>query len=316
MALPLGISERGKYAPLNADSVTNPERLLAIRGIKGRVWFADSAAAAGGNGQSWTGAYTTIEAAVNAAAADDTILVAALHVETVSAAAGLEFDKAGLTVIGFGNGNRRPQINFTTVVGADCNINSAGVTLVNLRFTGGFDALTGPIDVNAADFSMFDCITEDVTGQATDFIVTDDTADRFYISGWQHRGAAAAGADTAITVVGGDDWVIEDFNIYGNFAVAAIENVTTDANRVRIGGGSRTCTIWTENAADIAITMTTASTGSICGPIDCMLQDNAANVTEAVAGAAMNFFQPIRIINLAGESSMESNITATTDAIV
>ena len=50
--------------------------------------------------------------------------------------------------------------------------------------------------------------------------------------------------------------------------------------------------------------------------MDIMLQDNAANVTEAVAGAAMQFMQPIRIVNLAGESSMETNITATTDAIV
>ena len=122
MALPVGLSERGKYTPLNADSLTNPERLLAIRGIKGRVWFVDSTAAAGGNGASWTGGYTTFETAVNAAAADDTILVAALHVETVSAAAGLELDKAGLTLLGFGNGNRRPQINFTTVVGADMNV--------------------------------------------------------------------------------------------------------------------------------------------------------------------------------------------------
>ena len=316
MALPLGLAERGKYAPLNADSVTNPERLLAIRGIKGRVWFGDSTAAAGGNGASGAGAYTTIEAAVNAAAADDTILVAPLHVETVIAAAGLTFDKAGLTVVGFGNGNRRPQINFTTVVGASARWTSAGCTLVNFRFTGGIDALTSPLDIQAADTSLYDIVTEDVTGQATDFIVTTDAADRLVISGWQHRGAAAAGADTAISVVGGDDWIIEDFEIYGNFAVAAIENVTTASNRARVGGGPRTCYIWTENAADIAITMVSTSTGYIAGPMDIMLQDNAANVTEAVAGAAMQFMQPIRIVNLAGESSMESNITATTDAIV
>ena len=314
MALPLGLSERGKYTPLNADSATNPERLLAIRGIKGRVWFADSTAAAGGNGASWTGAYTTIEAAVNAAAADDTILVGPLHVETVSAAAGLELDKAGLTLIGFGNGNRRPQINFTTVVGADMNVGSAGCTMINFRFTGGFDALTGPIDVNAADFTMVDCITEDVTGQATDFIVTDATADRLTLIRWTHKGAAAAGADTAITIVGGADITIEDAQIDGNFAVGCIENVTTAATNLNIYGGmERQCFMRTRNAADILVTLVATSTGNVGPHIYGRLQDDAANITECIVGADMQFMNPIELVNADGERSLLFNATASAD---
>jgi hypothetical protein len=45
-----------------------------------------------------------------------------------------------------------------------------------------------------------------------------------------------------------------------------------------------------------------------------MLQDNAANITEALVGAAMQFMQPINLVNLAGESSMQTNIAASTDA--
>jgi hypothetical protein len=45
-----------------------------------------------------------------------------------------------------------------------------------------------------------------------------------------------------------------------------------------------------------------------------MLQDNAANITEAVVGAACQFYQPINIANLAGEVGMQTNITASTDA--
>lgn len=289
------------------------ERAFMLARHKTKTWYVNSNAASGGNGESWEGAYQTIVLAAAAAKADDLILVAPTHVETVIAAAGLALSTAGLTLIGFGNGNRRPQINFTTAVGASMRVTGAGVTMKNFRFTGGIDALTSPVDLRAADISLLDIVTEDVTGQATDFIVTTDDCDRLTISGWEHRGAAAAGADTAISLVGGDDWVIEDFFIYGNFAVAGIENVTTAANRVRIGGGSRVSGIWTEHAADIAITMVATSTGFIMGPIDIMLQDNAANITEAVAGAAMSFFQPIRLVNLAGESSMETNITASTD---
>jgi hypothetical protein len=153
-----------------------------------------------------------------------------------------------------------------------------------------------------------------VTGQATDFIVTDDNCDRFLLSGWKHLGASAAGADTAISLVGGDDWVIEDFDIYGNFAVAAIENVTTAANRVRIGGGSRPNFIWTENAADCCITMVAASTGYIGPNLFLMLQDNAANFAGATVGAAMQFMKPIQIVNLAGESSADTTVAASTNA--
>lgn len=285
----------------------------------GNVFFVGSTvtgASDGNDGLAPNKALATIDAAVGKCTASngDHIIVMPGHVETVTAAGGLDLDVAGITIIGIGSGTQRPQINFTTAVGADMDVDAANITMRNFRFTGGIDALTGPIDVNAADFTLTDFVTQDVTGQATDFIVTDDNCDRLFISNWRHLGAAAAGADTAITLVGGDDWVIENFEIYGNFAVAAIENVTTAANRVRIGGGSRSCYIWTENAADVAITMAAASTGHIGPSINIMLQDNAANITEAVVGAACQFFQPINIVNLAGESSMQTNITASTDA--
>lgn len=295
---------------------------VAIRGVPltvshpGKVFWVHSGTGSNGNKGTFDRPFSTIDFAVGRCTADkgDVIFVKPGHTETVTAAGGLDLDVAGIAIIGLGAGSLRPTINFTTVVGADMDVDAANISVYNLLFTGGVDALTGPIDVNAADFTMVNCETRDVTGQATDFIVTDDNADRFFISGWQHRGAAAAGADTAITIVGGDDWVIEDFEIYGNFAVAAIENVTTAANRVRIGGSARMSYIWTENAADVAVTMVATSTGHIGPNICAMLQDNAANITEAFVGAACQFFQPINIVNLAGESSMQTNITASTDA--
>ena len=95
------------------------------------------------------------------------------------------------------------------------DVDAANITVANLLFTGGIDALAGPIDINAADFSMINCETRDVTGQATDFIVTDAAANRLYIDGWVHRGAAAAGAETAISIVGGDGATVKNFWIDG-----------------------------------------------------------------------------------------------------
>lgn len=298
-----------------ADGVT-------IRGVPltvshpGKVFWVHSGTGSNGNKGTFDRPFSTIDYAVGRCTADkgDIIMVKPGHTETVTAAGGLDLDVAGIAIVGLGSGSLRPTVNFTTATTADMDVDAANITVFNLLFTGGIDALAGPIDVNAADFSFINCETRDVTGQATDFIVTDDNCDRFYIKNWKHLGAAAAGADTAITIVGGDDWVIEDFNIYGNFAVAAIENVTTAANRVKIGGGNGDNYIWTENAADVCVTMVAASTGFIGPFINAMLQDNAANITEAFVGAACQFMQPINICNLAGESSMQTNITASTDA--
>ncbi len=295
---------------------------VTIRGLPlqlthpGKVFWVDSVAGGNGNPGTINKPFSTIDYAVGKCAASkgDIILVKPGHTETVTAAGGLSLDVAGIAVIGLGSGSLRPKINFTTAVGADMNIDAANITMANILFTGGIDALTGPIDINAADCTLLDIETRDVTGQATDFIVTDDNCDRLLISGWKHNGASAAGADTAISAVGADDVVIEDFDIYGNFAVGAIEQLTTAGNRWRIGGGRRQCYVWTENAADIAITMKSDTTGFIGPNINIMLQDNAANITECIVAAAMQVMQPINVCNLAGESSMQINITASTDA--
>lgn len=279
------------------------------------IFYVNSSAAAGGNGRSWGGAFTTVQEAENYAGAGDTLCLAPGHVETVTAAAGLVLNTAGLTLLGFGNGDRRPQINFTTVVGADMDVTAAGITFYNIRFTGGFDALTNPVHLAAADCTLIDCVTEDVTGQATDFIVTTAAADRLSLVRWEHRGSASAGADTAITIVGGDQITIEDAWVYGNFAVSAIENVTTAATNLRIYGGmQRPCYLRTVNNADVLVTLvatTTADVGpGICGRI----QQDAANVTEAFVGAAARFFNVtgggIAIVNADGERGLETNIAA------
>jgi hypothetical protein len=297
-----------------ADGVT-------IRGVPllsaypGKVFWVDSVNGSNGNKGTFDRPVASIDYAVGLCRASrgDIIMVKPGHIETVTAAGGLDLDVAGIAIIGLGTGSLRPTVNFTTAVGADMDVDAANITVYNLLFTGGIDALTGPIDVNAADFAMVNCETRDVTGQATDFIVTDANALRMYIDGWVHRGAAAAGADTAISIVGGDGSTIKNFWIDGNFAVAAIENVTTAATNLTIYGDSASF-IYTRNAADVAVTLHASATAFVGPNINARLTDNAANITEAFVSAAGVFFQPINIVNLAGESSMQTNITPSTDA--
>jgi len=296
---------------------------VAVRGMPllntyaGNVFWVDSGAGSDGNKGTFDRPFSTIDYAVGRCAANngDVIMVKPGHTETVIAAAGLALDVAGITLVGLGSGDARPTINFTTAVGADMDVDAANITMSNFLFTGGIDALTGPIDINAADCSLIDIETRDVTGQATDFIVTDANADRLLIDGWTHRGAAAAGADTAITIVGGDNIVIRNFWIDGNFAVACIENVTTAAVNLTVYG-DRPCFARTRNAADVIFTAVATTTGNVGPNIHARLQDDAANITEAFVGADMQFFQPIAIANADGEVALNTNITASTDAIV
>jgi hypothetical protein len=285
--------------------------------VTGNVLFVDSghALASDNNlGDSAEQPLATIEGAFNhntlTANNGDVVMVMPGHAETVSAAGGIDMDVAGVTVWGFGIGSDRPTITFDTAVGADVDIDAANIWIHNILFSGGIDALTGPVDINAADCKLTQIETRDTTGQATDFIATDANADRLMIDGWVHRGSASDGPDSAITIVGGDDIEIKNFNIYGNFDQGAIESVTTAAVRINIHDGY----IWTEGAEDLAVVMKSDTTGRIGPNIEAMLQDNAANVTEAFVGAACQFFQPIEIVNLVGETSLKSNITASTDA--
>jgi hypothetical protein len=295
---------------------------VAIRGMPilnsygGNIYWVDSNAGSNSNDGTHNRPFSTLDYAVGRCTANnaDIIMVKAGHTETVTAAGGLDLDVAGITIVGMGNGSDRPTVNFTTAVGADMDVDAANITISNFLFTGGIDALTGPIDVNAADFSMLDCETRDVTGQATDFIVADANADRLMIDGWTHRGAAAAGAETALQLIGGDNAMIRNFWIDGNFGTACIENVTTAAVNLTINGGANGSYARTRNADDVIFTAVTTTTGNVGPNIFARIADNAANITEAFVGADMQFFQPIAICNLDGEVALNTNITASTDA--
>lgn len=285
----------------------------ALVTFAGKVFWVDSNNGSNGNKGTQSRPFASIDYAVGRCTANkgDVIMVMPGHVETVTAAAGLALDVAGIRLIGIGAGSNRPTVNFTTATTADMDVDAANITMVNFLFTGGIDALAGPIDVNAADFSLLGCEYRDVTGQATDVIIADANADRLLIDNYFHNGASAAGANSAIALIGMDNPVIRNFKIVGNFAVSAIDMRTTAVVDCDISDGY----IWTKNAADLCIKDTiTASTGKLGPNLFFMLTDNAANITESITAATCHQFDPIYVCNLAGEKAMLINTTASTDA--
>lgn len=245
--------------------------------------------------------------------ANDIIFVGPGHAETISSAFGIDIDVRGVQLIGIGYGELRPTINFAGATNASLRVGSQGrgVTIQNFLFTGGIDALTAPILIQGPDCRFLQNETRDVSGQATNFIGTNSAADRLLIDGWFHNGAIAAGAQCALFLSGCENPVVRNFRIIGNFSVGAIDCRTTAVIDLEIHDGY----IWTRNAADICVVDTiTGSTGRIGPNIYGRLQDNAANITEAFTGATFHYFQPIGLVNANGESSLNSTITASTNA--
>jgi hypothetical protein len=266
-----------------------------------------------GNPGTFTQPFATIDYAIGKCAANrgDIIMVKPGHTETVSAAGGITMDVAGVAIVGLGLGSLRPTINFTAT-DSTFLMSAANCLIHNLLFTGGIDAVVSPIVVSAADNIINRCELRDVTGQMTDGILTTAGATRLQILNHVHNGAAAAGTNAAIAIVGGSGIEITIDRMDGNFAVGGIDVRTTATTDLFIHDVKY---FRTRNAADIFLVDTiTASTGQIGPDINLRLNDNAANITEAITGATFVVIDPVYVVNLAGEKGLLINWTASTDA--
>lgn len=303
---------------------------ISVRGIPliqthpGRVFWVGNAAAnvdatqgimAGSDANKGTfqRPFATLDYAIGQCAADrgDIIFIKPGHAETVASAAAIAVDVAGVAIIGLGQGSKRPTFNFTATA-ATITVSAANCSLKNLLLTGGIDAVVSPLVVSGADCVLDSLTLRDVTGQMTDGVLTTAGADRLRITRHRHEGDTAAGTNTAIALVGGTRIDIDIEHMVGNFAVGGINIRTTATTLLSVHDVDH---FRTTNAADIFIVDTiTGSTGQIGPYLNLRLQDNAANITEACTGATFVYMQPINIVNLAGEASMQTNITASTDA--
>lgn len=140
-----------------------------------RIWVdATTGTDAGGFGASPDAPVATIDYAVALCTDNkgDIIYVMPGHVESLGAAETIDFDVAGITVIGLGSGTDRPRIDYdATDAGVDVGANN--VTLRNLTFRPSVSATLIGVDVEAnfTNFTIEGC--EWLVGEAnTDEFVT------------------------------------------------------------------------------------------------------------------------------------------------
>ena len=154
----------------------------------GNVYHVDSGATAADDGNAATNPKqpaATIDGAVGKCTANngDVILVHPGHAETFSAAAGITFDIAGVTVIGMGVGGSRPTSTFDTAATTDINVTAADVQIHNIIFSMNYADVAEIFDLSAAGFVVNKCRFVDTAASMNfvDLIVTtttDNQADR------------------------------------------------------------------------------------------------------------------------------------------
>jgi hypothetical protein len=134
-----------------------------IKQHPGAIWFVDSghsyASDAAGFGRTPDAPLATLDYAVGLCTASQGDVIYAMpgHAETVSAAAGLDLDKIGISIIGLGNGTLQPTITLDTADTADIDIDAASITIENIHFISNFLNIAAAIDVNATDFTLRNC---------------------------------------------------------------------------------------------------------------------------------------------------------------
>lgn len=251
----------------------------------GNVRMAYSGAIGSANGISPADAYATLIAAQTAAVADndDLVLVLPGHAESVVAAAGMTFSKAGVAYQGIGSGRGRPTITFSTSTAAQIVISGARITFRNIVFDfTGVDAIVAAISVTGADCTFEDCefLTNSATIGCVLGILTAATADRFAIRRCRFIGAQTNSGTTTTAQVKhevGADLCIEDCWFTGKMT-QAILNATTIL-RAKVSRN-----IIHTYTGTLGFSFETSSTGFATDNRICV-----ASGTTPVAGAALSY---------------------------
>lgn len=113
---------------------------------KGERAAADVAESAGGG--TFLQPFATLDYAISQCAANrgDVIFVRPNHTETISAADSIDFDVAGISVIGLGNGTDRPRFDYTDGAG-EVAIGADNVLIQNINFHANVDSVLIALDI-------------------------------------------------------------------------------------------------------------------------------------------------------------------------
>lgn len=181
------------------------------------------------NNGSFSAPFSTINYAVTQCRANkgDVIMVKPGHAETISTAAILTLNKAGIAIIGLGVGSARPTLTFSTAATANIPVTAANISIQNFLFKANFadiaSVFTATGTTTPTDFTVENCEFRD-TSSILNFLTvvsgnaTANSMDGLYFSKNYISSLGTTAATTAIKLSSATDRVSIKDN-YGNWAV-------------------------------------------------------------------------------------------------
>lgn len=154
-----GISLRG--IPI---AQTHPGRAFWVG--NGATILPGNVGGSDGNTGTYQRPFATLEYAFSKCAANvgDVIFIKPGHAESITSATALNFDTAGVAVIGLGQGSNRPTFTFTTANTATIPVTANNMAVSNVRFVGNFLSIASAFTVAAAaDFTIENCYFGDTS---------------------------------------------------------------------------------------------------------------------------------------------------------
>jgi len=263
------------------------------RKIVGNEYYVSSVSGSDArSGRSVATSVATIDHALSLMTADqdDVLYLLPGHAETVSAAAGMVFDVAGITVIGIGEGTLQPKITLNTIISADIDIDAANVTIENVAFSANFADITAAIDVNADDFTMRNCKFLETAADMNALIWIQDAlataSDRITIENCYALALDAANTHFINFAGTGDGHVIKGNTLIGDWGTIAIGGAGIVTNVVIVDN-------ILSNAAttsDACINLPVTTTGIVMRNLCCGGAAQANGITATACAVAQNYY--------------------------
>ena len=208
--------------------------------------------------------YNTIDYAISQCEPNKGFVIVVLpgHTETVSTASGITVDVAGISIVGIGEGNDRPQITFSTIIDATMVVSAQSVVIQNIIGIAGIDNLTNPIVVTGDNCSI-DIEWRDASATVeTATAIRLDTANNAKVK-LNYLGFTGGNALVHAIAIDNCDNVQIDINAYGICSTAWVNMVDVASTNVQVKG-----TFYTQgivNASRNVVDTITGSTWSVQG---------------------------------------------------
>jgi len=246
-----------------------------------------------GNNGSFSAPFSTIQKGIDSCVAGrgDIVFVKPGHAETITSATTLLFNKAGVAIVGLGQGTSAPTLTYTTANTATIPVSADNISIVGFRFVGNFLSIASAITVAAAKYftvEYCDVSDTDATHNFLSFITTTVSTNSDYLwaetnnivtIGTTNNAAAfvVLNTMTGLTLV--------ENRVTNTLDRANVSNFLSHAALVLINAVVARNTLFSANSTNTSVGMlisTTATTGSG------MAYDNYIRALDVAAAIIVN----------------------------